>query len=301
VSEHLRAHGNQPRHRANRLIFLAADDPVLNWLRDVTRVALAWASIVEDVNEGRLNIDQIQRTQAEKESQAANVVLPRAARECFKWLLCPVQDDPSATKPTIEPFPLNTTSRDAPDEVVTVCRENELVIETWSPIHLRSKLKELYWFASEMAPSNSMTLCCSSNLKQPSNTKRTSRSPMMAAESIRATDPQTRPPAQHQRLTPSPADRPVPRPEGDSGTTGGTATAKAKSFHGSIQIAPSAAKMRLVEVAEEIISVLASDPNASINITLEINAEFPSGVSDQTKRAVSENAKSLAFKTNSWE
>ncbi|MHB1561247.1 MAG: ATP-binding protein, partial [Isosphaeraceae bacterium] len=59
VLEYLRSHGGQPRHRANRLIFLAPDGVVLNRLRDVTRVALAWASIVEDVNEGRLNIDQI--------------------------------------------------------------------------------------------------------------------------------------------------------------------------------------------------------------------------------------------------
>jgi predicted AAA+ superfamily ATPase len=61
VLDYLRMHGNQPRHRANRLVFLAADGTVLNRLRDATRVALAWASIVEDVDEGRLNIDQIQR------------------------------------------------------------------------------------------------------------------------------------------------------------------------------------------------------------------------------------------------
>ena len=59
--------------------------------------------------------------------------------------------------------------------------------------------------------------------------------------------------------------------------------------------------MRLVDVADEIISILAGDPNASLNITLEINAEFPSEASDQIKRAVSENATSLGFKTKSWE
>ena len=59
--------------------------------------------------------------------------------------------------------------------------------------------------------------------------------------------------------------------------------------------------MRLVDVADEIISILAGDPNATLNITLEINAEFPSGASDQIKRAVSENATSLGFKTKSWE
>ena len=38
-------------------------------LRDCIRVALAWGSIVEDVNARRLNIDQLQKKQAEKELQ----------------------------------------------------------------------------------------------------------------------------------------------------------------------------------------------------------------------------------------
>jgi hypothetical protein len=59
--------------------------------------------------------------------------------------------------------------------------------------------------------------------------------------------------------------------------------------------------MHLVQVAEEIIALLASDHNASLNLTLEINAEFPAGASDQIKRAVSENASALGFKTKNWE
>jgi hypothetical protein len=59
--------------------------------------------------------------------------------------------------------------------------------------------------------------------------------------------------------------------------------------------------MHLVQVAEEIISILAGDPNANLEITLEINAEFPLGASDQIKRAVSENSISLGFKLKNWE
>jgi hypothetical protein len=59
--------------------------------------------------------------------------------------------------------------------------------------------------------------------------------------------------------------------------------------------------MKLVQVAEEIISVLAADPNAEIEITLEISAEFPSGASDHTKRTVNENTTSLGFKSKTWE
>ncbi len=151
VLEYLRGHGAQPRHRANRLLFVAADAGVLGRLRDAARTAMAWESIVEDVDEGRLNIDQNQRKQAEKEAKAAADVLPRAARECFKWLLCPVQDDPKATSPKVELHPLNTTSGTAAGELERVCRENALVIETWSPIHLRTELKSHYWKADKPA------------------------------------------------------------------------------------------------------------------------------------------------------
>jgi predicted AAA+ superfamily ATPase len=359
VLEHLRTHGNQPRHRANRLIFVAPDGAVLNRLRDVTRVALAWASIVEDVNEGRLNIDMVQRKQAEKESQAANAVLPRAARECFKWLLCPVQDDPTASKPTVESFSLNTTSGSAPEEIERVCRENELIIDTWSPIHLRSKLKELYWKGGKTAVGamafweDTLRYLYLPRLKNRISLAQAIRKGAASKDFFGTALGQTgetfdgfcfgddnvqlddtllliEPEAAKQYEA-----RIKKTGDGDGGTTGGesagttsggtsgtehhtggqtgtstgtgtgmtgrTATPKARSFHGSIQIAPSAAKMRLVEVAEEVISVLASDPNVTLSIALEINAEFPGGVSDQIKRAVSENATSLAFKTKSWE
>ena len=98
VLEYLRKNGTKPRHRANRLIFLAADRRRLDRLRDATRVALAWASIVEDVDEGRLNIDHDSEEAGREGVAGGNEVLPRAARECYKWLLCPVQDDADRTQ-----------------------------------------------------------------------------------------------------------------------------------------------------------------------------------------------------------
>jgi hypothetical protein len=56
-----------------------------------------------------------------------------------------------------------------------------------------------------------------------------------------------------------------------------------------------------VQLAEELISVLASDPNAQVKVTVEMSAEFPGGATDQVKRAVSENAKSLNLKNADWE
>jgi hypothetical protein len=33
----------------------------------------------------------------------------------------------------------------------------------------------------------------------------------------------------------------------------------------------------MVQIAEEIVSVLASDPNATVKVVVEISAEFPDG------------------------
>ncbi|MBI2569490.1 MAG: ATP-binding protein [Candidatus Schekmanbacteria bacterium] len=41
IHDYLRSHGNQPRHRPNRLLFVAPDHTVLSRLRDATRTALA--------------------------------------------------------------------------------------------------------------------------------------------------------------------------------------------------------------------------------------------------------------------
>jgi hypothetical protein len=90
-----------------------------------------------------------------------------------------------------------------------------------------------------------------------------------------------------------------PKPPG--GEKSDTAGKRAKSFHGAADVAPSAAKFRLVQIAEEIIALLNSDPNASVKISVEISADFPDGATDQVKRAVSENAKSLNFGSAEWE
>ncbi len=67
VLEYVRNNGSKPRYRGNRLIFLAPDMAILNRLQDVARTALAWKSIVDDVEERRLTLDNLQSDQAKKE------------------------------------------------------------------------------------------------------------------------------------------------------------------------------------------------------------------------------------------
>jgi predicted AAA+ superfamily ATPase len=350
VQEYLRSHGTQPRHRANRLIFLAPDNPVLSRLRDATKVALAWQSIVDDVEENRLNIDQIQRKQAEKEAQSAAAVLPRAARECFKWLLCPVQDDPTAAKPSVEPFALNTTSGTAPGELERICRENELVIEAWSPIHLRAKLKEFYWKADK--PTVGAMAFWDDSLKYLYLPRLKSREVLASVirtgaasqdffgtaygqsngkydgfqfgdgnvsfddtllliepESARQYAIELRKLVTVTPPEPGSTSNPI-QPTGGSSVVepgkpipgpGPVVATKPKSFHGSVEVNAALAKSKLNTIADEVIALLTSDPNAAVRITLEIAADFPAGASDTIKRGVSENASSLGFKSKDWE
>jgi hypothetical protein len=76
---------------------------------------------------------------------------------------------------------------------------------------------------------------------------------------------------------------------------------KSKTFIGTAEVNAATAKMRLVQIADEIISILAGDSQATVKVSVEITAEFPEGVSDQIKRAISENATTLGFKNKTWE
>ena len=74
-----------------------------------------------------------------------------------------------------------------------------------------------------------------------------------------------------------------------------------RAFHGTVAVDAAVAKSQLVTLADEIITLLASDPTAEVRLTLEIAASFPDGAGDQLKRAISENATSLNFTTAAWE
>jgi hypothetical protein len=104
--------------------------------------------------------------------------------------------------------------------------------------------------------------------------------------------------------SPAPATAPANRTTGTPGLPGIAATGgspKAHSFHGNVTVNASTAKLRLVQIAEEIIAALTADPNAEVRVSVEIQASFPNGAKDQTKRAVSENARTLGFKNADWE
>jgi len=266
-----------------------------------------------------------------------------------------MQDSPTDTKPGVETFALNTSGGSVGGEIERVCTENEWIISTWSPIHLRTKLKELYWKGSQNTAKASAffedtlrylylpRLRARDVLVQAIRAGAASKDffgtaygeadgkfegfslgtgNVIVDDTLLLIEPQA-------AETYAEATRPVAIPASSTGgasISGGAAegpssfnisgasrppeagkpssvmiAGKPKTFHGSAEVPPATAKMRLVQIAEEIISVLTSDPNATVRVVVEISAEFPEGVQDGVKRAVSENARALGLKSADWE
>jgi len=245
----------------------------------------------------------------------------------------------------VETFPLNTAGAALGPEMERVCIDNELVIATWSPIHLRNNLNSFYWKADKPAVKAAdfwddtlkylylPRLRDRGVLAQAIVTGAGTRDffgtacglfegkfegfklgdanvqfddtllliQLDAAKAYEIAHPRVVPPGPTQPMPPVPPQPGQVRPGVRPSVPPFPGAVKAKAFHGNVAINPSTAKIRFVQVAEEIIAALAADPNAEVKVSLEIQATFPNGAQDQTKRAVSENAKTLGFKNADWE
>ncbi|CAB3661229.1 ATP-binding protein [Paraburkholderia rhynchosiae] len=148
AAEILKTRGDQPRFKQNRLIFLAADYDSVSRLKDQVRSTLAWQSIVSDIKEMKLNLDQFQSRQASKSLDDANEALRRMIRETYKWMVAPMQEArPGKGLSDIqwEHFPVNSGAQNLSQEIERVLKENELLITQWAPIHLATVLKNWFW------------------------------------------------------------------------------------------------------------------------------------------------------------
>lgn len=76
---------------------------------------------------------------------------------------------------------------------------------------------------------------------------------------------------------------------------------KARRFHGSVVLDPLRLGRDATEIANEIVQHLMKQPGASVEVTLEIQADIPKGAPDDLTRTVSENCRTLKFKNFDFE
>ena len=159
ATEILKTRGNQPRQKQNRLIFLVADQDTVSRLNDQVRSTLAWATIVDDIKDAKLNLDQFQARQANQSLEDANDSLKRMIREVFKWLLIPMQESrpgKGISEIQWESFSVNASSPNLSQDIDRILKENELVISDWAPVHLSNLLKT--WFWKDLKETNALEL-----------------------------------------------------------------------------------------------------------------------------------------------
>ncbi len=272
---------------------------------------------------------------------------------CYKWLLCPAQYVATDTKSTVEAHALNTSSGTLVSEIERTCQENELVIFTWSPVHLCAKLSEVYWKPGR--PFVGALTFWEDTLRYLYLPRLKNRSVLEQAivsgaatrdffgtaygehdgvytgfqlgnayvqldDTLLLIEPAAAAAYEERQKTQKTQDKdddggpggdgPVgDGPGGDKGDKDGNDKKgkkgddpqKSYTFIGTVDVNAATAKMRLTQIAEDVISLLASDPHAAVRVTVEINAEFPAGASDLIQRTVSENAARLGFKNRVWE
>jgi hypothetical protein len=76
---------------------------------------------------------------------------------------------------------------------------------------------------------------------------------------------------------------------------------KPKRFYGSVQLNPQRVGKDAGKIAEEIVQHLALQPGATVEVTLEIQAQMPEGAPENIVRIVTENARTLKFTSQGFE
>jgi hypothetical protein len=88
-----------------------------------------------------------------------------------------------------------------------------------------------------------------------------------------------------------------------AGNSTGTASrvTTPKRFHGTVNLDPTRLGRDAGRVGDEVVAHLAGLVNANVRVTLEIDAEVPAGVPEQTVRTVTENCRTLKFRDHGFE
>ena len=93
---------------------------------------------------------------------------------------------------------------------------------------------------------------------------------------------------------PDPGPKPVPDPAGPP-------RLQPKRFYGSVSIDPVRAGKVVGQITEEMVAHLTGLAGSKVEVTLEIEAEIPDGTPEHVVRTVTENARTLDFRSQGFE
>ena len=335
ANEILDKRGDSPRAFRNMLIFAAPDGDQWSTLEAEVRRYLAWDSIIDDAD--ALNLDAHQRREASRFKSRSNDTLEICLNETYCWLLVPTQEgaDPIHWEETRIPG-----SQDNPvSKAVKKVRSDGQVIKKWSPAMLRMELDKWLWKDEKHISLKRVWECLATYLYMPRLSsldvlldavregiktrefgyannvqddgkyaglqfKDVTGSIYLDARSV-LVKPNL---AARQFLaesapTPYP---PEPGPGGGAGAgTGGTEPppppVRPKRFYGSVELDPVRVSRDAQKVIDEVVQHITSRSDANVTVTIDIQATFAEGVSEDLKRTLTENCRTLGFNSQEFE
>jgi predicted AAA+ superfamily ATPase len=93
---------------------------------------------------------------------------------------------------------------------------------------------------------------------------------------------------------------PTNRPGTDNAATQQLTTSP-KRFHGSVELDPTRVGRDASRIADEVIAHLVGLVGSTVKVTLDVEAEMPSGAPDHVIRTVTENSRTLRFRSQGFE
>ena len=95
----------------------------------------------------------------------------------------------------------------------------------------------------------------------------------------------------------------TPQPEVGAGRDGAAppVAAQPKRFHGTVNLDPTRVGRDASRIADEVIAHLSGLVGAKVTVTIEVEAEIPSGAPDHVVRTVTENSRTLKFTSQGFE
>ena len=339
AQDFLQNRGTAPRIYRNTLVFMAADRTRLQDLDEAVRQYLAWASIVDETE--TLNLDAHQTKQAVSRKESAKSAVDARLPETYQWLIVPTQANPQANVEWQvfrltgqDALAVRASKRLRNDELlISGLAASRLRLELdqvplWRTDHVSiQQLTEdfaRYLYLPRLRDTGVLVEAVRGGL----GLLTWSQDSFAYAESFDETAGRYRglqagrqlwidgdnpigllvkPEAAQRQLaaeTPTPGGTggtTPPTPGGGGGTTPPPAPTAPKRFHGTATLDSKRVGRDAGRIADEIVAHLSGIVGANVKVTLEIEAEIPSGAPDHVVRTVTENCRTLKFDSQGFE
>jgi predicted AAA+ superfamily ATPase len=337
----LELRGNTPRLYRNTLVFLAADKVRLQDLDEAVRRYLAWQSILEEKEALNLDPHQVRQAETQKQAADAAVTArlpetyqwvlvpeqktPQAAVEWHALRLTGADALAVRASKKMRSEDLLITSLGS-----TILRKHLDEVPLWRGDHvaIRQLVEDFarYLYLPRLTGPEvlaqamrdgvalltwqSDTFAYAERFDEAGGRYRGLRGGQVVALGAEDAGLIVKPEVARRQLeaevpsAPGPGPKPFPEPSG--GRAGDSEPTPVpprlpRRFHGTVSLDPTRVGRDAGRIAEEVIAHLVGQPGAEVSVTLEIEAHFPDGASEQTVRTVTENSRTLKFKTHGFE